>query len=470
MYLKRIRQIKIDLSSKTCLNDNPLVFIMIGRKKKSYKTLWRSIEALTESGVRIPLGKVQVRCPCCGSFQIGEYGTHARKESRVETFQCKNPRCKHLQGHTTPKQFVLTSSAQFKELIAEKLASFFEDLVLDGAKQKTLAKKYGISEAQVSALRTELERTLDGLESLECLVESLQPDRAIAIDETFLKIERKSIYVILATGYRTHNVLGLKVSETRSESDLREVFDEADRNTTLPLSVITSDALNATQAMVKNLNREIVQVIHPHKRPFKRVIIRHYRYEGTDRITTTIGLKADFFMKRRKRQFRHLESRIDLLPKKKRKRGRPKGSKNKKEKPPHISKKKRGRKGLLTVFNKGTISYAAIDPYRDTLKVGKKTSSSVAAALNETLKLFSLMSIQNNLAEHKNSLLRSALRLSGPKTINSVERRIRALFKIRNNPELLNEIVISRNIQGDFLINNISLPYYATLIERGVIV
>lgn len=443
---------------------------MIGRIKRTYGTLWRPIEAVSESGTRFPLGKIQVRCPRCGSPTVGEYGTHARKESRVEVFQCKNSRCEHLHDHATPKQFVLTSSAQFKELTNEKLASFFEDLLLDGAKQKTLAKKYGVSEAQVSALRTELERSLEELERLESLVESLQPDRAIAIDETFLKIEGKSIYVILATGYKSHAVLGIKVSETRSESDLREVFDEVDGNTILPVSLITSDALNATQAMVKNLNREIIHVIHPHKKPFKRVVIKHYRYEGTERITSTIGLKADFFKKRRKRQFRHLESRTDLLPKEKGKRGRPKGSKNKKKKPQQATKKKRGRKGLLTVFTKGTIGYATIDPYRDKLKVGKKMSSSVAAALNETLMLFSLMSIQNNLAEHKNSLLRSALRLSGPKSIASTERRIRALFKIRNNPELLKEIEINRKLRGNFLIKNISLPYYATLIERGVIV
>lgn len=186
---------------------------------------------------------------------------------------------------------------------------------------------------------------------------------------------------------------------------MREVFEEAEQNTEHPLSIVSSDALNVTQSMVKNVNMEIVHAIHPHKKPFKKGIIRHYRYEGNERITTKIGVKSDFFKKRGKRQFRYMESRTDLSPKVKGKRGRPKGSKTKKRKNPTNPKKKRGQKGLYTVFAKGKIGYATIDPYRDKLKVSKEMSSSVGAALDATLMLYALMSIQNNLAEHINSFL-----------------------------------------------------------------
>ncbi len=97
-------------------------------------------------------------------------------------------------------------------------------------------------------------------------------------------------------------------------------------------------------------------------------------------------------------------------------------------------------------------------------------SSPLAVGLNATLKLYDLMSIQNNLAENKNSILRAIIRLRGPKTIESVERRIRAMLKIRNNPELLDEIRLTRNMRGDFLINNLKLIECADLLERGVII
>ena len=105
-------------------------------------------------------------------------------------------------------------------------------------------------------------------------------------------------------------------------------------------------------------------------------------------------------------------------------------------------------------------AYATIDPYRDKLKVRKGLSSTVAAALNTTLQLFNLMSIQNNLAENINSFLRAVLKLTGPKTIESVEQRIRATLKVRNHPELLEDIIITRKIRANFLYNNSAIQYF----------
>ncbi len=183
---------------------------MVGRKIKVYGPLWRLIEAQNKNGTRFSLGKIQLLCPSCGSPVIGEYGTHERKVKRVETFQCKNLDCKHLKQYETPKQFVLTTSYQFQELIFGKLKELYEDLMIEGAKHKTIAKKYGISEAQVSALRSELEIAIDKLNGLDSLVLTPQPDIAIAIDETFLKIEGTSIYIIIATGYTSHKHWALK--------------------------------------------------------------------------------------------------------------------------------------------------------------------------------------------------------------------------------------------------------------------
>ncbi|MFO7797000.1 MAG: DDE-type integrase/transposase/recombinase [Promethearchaeia archaeon] len=400
---------------------------------------------------------------------VGPFGTRGKDGTRVEAFQCKEKKCPHLENHKVGKEFILTTSYQFKELVFDKLKVLYEDLLKDGAKNKTIAKKYSISESQVSALRSEIESAIDKLNGLDSLVLMSQPDTAVAIDETFLKIEGTSIYIIIATGYASRKTLGVKVSKSRSKKDIREVFDEADDNTEHHITTITSDGLNATQSMAKNLNREITHVIHPHKKPFKKAIIRHYSYENDERITTTIGVKSNFFKKRGKRQFKYMEARTDLRPKVRKKRGRPKGSKTKKKSKKTRKKKKRGRKGLYTVFDKGKTGYATIDPYRNKLKLGKGMSRPVATGLNATLKLHALMSIQNNLAENINSVLRAIIRLRGPKTIESVERRIRATLKIRNHPEILEQIRITRQVRGDFLINNLKLVDYADLLERGII-
>jgi len=446
---------------------------MKGRKKKKYDPIWRSVEVQTENGTRFSIGEIQLYCPVCGSPLVGGFGTHKRKDTRVEAFQCKNKYCAHLKRYKSPKQFVLTTSHRFQELITGKLQGFYEDLMIEGARQNTLAKKYGISEAQVSALRSELEKAIDALHGLDALVRELQPDCAVAIDETFLKIEGTSIYVILATGYKSRKTLGVKVSKTRSEEDIRAVFDEADKNTIHGISTLTSDALNATQSMAKKLGRELTHIIHPHKKPYKKAVIKHYRYERSERITTTIGVNTDFFKKRGKKRFRFQETRTDLTPQIKKKRGRPKGSTMKRKRSTSKKvpepKKKRGRKGLYAVFTKGKIGYAAVDPYRHTVKLKKGLSSTVAAALNTTLYVYNLKSIQNNLAENINSFVRVVMRLTGPKTIEFTEQRIRATLKIRNHPELLRGVLITRRVRGDFLLNNLKLMECAELLETGII-
>ena len=104
------------------------------------------------------------------------------------------------------------------------------------------------------------------------------------------------------------------------------------------------------------------------------------------------------------------------------------------------------------------------------LAVFKRNRSSQSSFSAKTLILFDLMSIQNNLAKNRNSFLRAVLWLTEPKTIESVERRIRATLKLRNHRELLYEIEIERTVRGEFLINNLKLIEYVDLLQRGVIV
>ena len=137
--------------------------------------------------------------------------------------------------------------------------------------------------------------------------------------------------------------------------------------------------------------------------------------------------------------------------------GRAKGSKNKRKEKPLKKKKKQGKRGVFKVFDKGKKFYAKIDPYRKTVKISKKLPASLTTALTEVLNLFALMSIQNNLSENKNSILQSKMRLRGPKTVKSVERRIRATEIVQNQPEILEKIQISRNVRGSFYMNNLKV-------------
>jgi len=425
-------------------------------KTKKLVELWREILIVVVSGLQIPLLKIKIRCPLCGSAMVSTNGTRKRKNGRVEAFICRNPPCKNG-TRKTPKQFVVSSSFEFKELVQRTLKNLYEDLMRDGVKCKTIAKKYKISTSQVSALRREIETAINEHEHLDSLAKVPQQDKAIAIDETFLTIEGKTIYLIIATGYQSRKVLGVKVSPTRNEGDLREVFDEAERNCKYPIATVTSDAWGATIAMVQHLGRPITHVIHKHKKPFENAVIKRHEYTATERITTDIGVKTDVTKRRAKRQGYYLQTKTPLVPPPSKTRGRPKGSKRAAKKPRSKSgeKKKRGKKGLFKAFEKGKKFYFEVDPYKRSIKLGKSLPAAVATGLADTLKLFALKSIQNNLSENLTFVLRTVLGFSGPKTIESIERRIRAFLYVRNQPEQLITIRIVRNFRCSFFTNNI---------------
>ena len=433
---------------------------MTGRNFKNLEIIWRTIFAVMVNGLQIPLFKIKIKCPDCKSWMVGTNGTKKSGNKRVESFICKNPACleeRIKRKRKKARQFIVTTSYKYKKLIHSKLKELYYDLLKDGAKNTTIAKKYGVSPSQISALRTEIETAIENHQTLDSLVDMPQPDRAIAIDETFLRIEDKPIYIIIATGYESRKTLGIKVSPTRKEKDMREVFAEAEKNTKYTIAIVTSDAWGSTIAMVKNLGREIIHVIHKHKKPFDKAVIKLHEYTDTERITIDIGVKKDFTKKRGKREGYHMTTRTPLNPPPSKKRGRPKGSKNKRKRNPPKKNVKQDKRGVFKVFDKGKRFYAKIDPYRKTVKISKDLPASLKTALAEVLNLFALMSIQNNLSENKNSILQSKMRLRGPKTVESAERRIRATEIVQNQPEILEEIQISRNVRGSFYMNNLKV-------------
>lgn len=130
-------------------------------------------------------------------------------------------------------------------------------------------------------------------------------------------------------------------------------------------------------------------------------------------------------------------------------------------------KKAGGRRGLFAVFTRGKKGYVKVNPYRRTLKFGKTCPATVALGLHAAFSLYPGMYVQNNLAENVNSVLQSILRLRGPKTAGSVERRLRAVLVVRNDPGVLDEVEVKRAVRGQFFLDNVTLQDYARLGETG---
>ncbi|MBD3352672.1 MAG: DDE-type integrase/transposase/recombinase [Candidatus Lokiarchaeota archaeon] len=426
---------------------------MAGRHKKAIKPIYRRLCAETENGKVLINESFPIRCPYCGSSIVRTHGTQARKNTRVEGFKCADHGCEFLKDHNEGKQFTITSSFSFVNGMKHTLQRIIELFAQSTRSKREIAKDFGVTPALITFLYHKYIEALENLHNLDVLVVEPQEDTAISIDETFIKIDGKNFYIIIATGYATRRVLALRVSESRKEEDLRALFDEADLNTKHPISIVTADAWNGTRAMIKNLNRPITFVIHKHKKPYDKAVIWKIEYYNTIRKITEIGIKTDFFKRRGKREFNYTSRKQNTISKPKRKRGRPKGVKNgqgKKRKKSRKPKKKRGRKSLFAVFKNGKKGYAKVDPYHVKIRVGCDIPWAVNAALKDVNELFSQKFVQNNVAEYINSVISSYLPLTGPKTVDSIERTLKSFFLLRNHPELIDCIRISHQFQRAF--------------------
>jgi hypothetical protein len=441
---------------------------MVGRPYQMYLPIYRELMMKSPVGQVFSLGTILVLCPLCGSATIGTNGTRRRKNGYVEAFQCHNSLCPFLHTHKYPKQFILTSSFKFKEEIWGLLNNLFHELTHEGAKNKTIAHHYQISEGEVSQLRKVLEEAIERNYGLDKLVMIPQTDEVIAMDETFFTIEGTSVYLILATGYISKKTLGLKISESRKLEDLKTVFDEAQKNVIHPITLMSVDGWGAYQTLAKDLKREFTLVIHPHKKPYNLAWIMELSYDDTTRKITQIGVKTDIFEQRATREFHYLEQTEPLSPPQPKPKGRPKGTKNGQGRKKRSEKKQRGRKGFKRIFTKGKKGYVKVDPYRKTIRFSKDCPATVATGLDKTFHVFAGMSIQNNQAENINSVIESLVRMRGPRTMETLEQRLRATVIIRNDPSILDHIEISRQIRGEFLLKNMKARDLLTFLTGSV--
>ena len=104
-------------------------------------------------GAKFLLATIVITCLVCQSTQVSTNGTRKRKVGRAEAFQCKNPNCEFLQHHKCGIQFLLSTSNLITEQIWNLLTQLYKDIIQEGAKAKTIAKKYYISDTLVSHLR-----------------------------------------------------------------------------------------------------------------------------------------------------------------------------------------------------------------------------------------------------------------------------------------------------------------------------
>jgi len=445
-----------------------MLFLMTGRPTKVYSSLYEPITVLQSDGTTDQFEDILILCPICCSNLVGTYGYQESKTGLKTKFQCKNPRCPALRYLRKGKQFTLQTSALFKEALKKHVTQIVSALIRGDTTQAAVGQRYHRSSALMTVLRHKAENGLEKHKGLDNLVLNPPLNNAVSLDEMFLKIEGKHIYNVMATCYGKKQVLGVKIAPSRDESIMRGVFEEAERNNGKIFEILTIDAWGGSIKMAKDLGRPIIVVIHKHKAPYNKVVIWKIEYEENKRIIHKIGLKTDFFKTRKTRLYYYLREEEDLTVLPPKKKGRPKGVKNGHGKGPYKKvpknkQKKRGPKGIFAIFDKGTKYYAQVDPGKGLVKLSKGGSSTVRAVLNQVIQVFAKMTIQNNLAENKNSVVEHRVWRSGPKFIAGFEKRIRTFLFYLNNPDEIRKIEINHRLRGDLVYTELKTGLYGQI-------
>ena len=314
---------------------------------KEYQSIVVTLSVASEFGGTCNF-EFKLICPDCLSDNIRSAGTRRRQGGRVDAYRCANKDCPQ---HATwegqrngGRQFTATTSDVVQKLVNREVEQIIYEMYVDGVEGTTAATQHGVSDALISLLRKSVDFAIERGIARDALVAELTNDHATAIDEFFLTIGEKTVFVILVRGYQSKKVLGVNVSFSRKEADVKKAFDEAQSNSSEAISTITCDAWGGTLAMGRNLGRPVTLVIHKHKKPYDKVVVKRIEYEGEgdarERVTTDIGVKSDIFATRGKREYnirqvRELTSKPPPRPI-----GRPKGSKNR----PKSERKKNQRR------------------------------------------------------------------------------------------------------------------------------
>ena len=408
------------------------------RKYVKRPELRASVMIKTEFGAFLILSSFVICCPDCFSTDIVRNGSRPREEGPVAAFLCKNKACRLKRGKKTGRQFTVLTSGEIAKFVEREIGEMIDALYRRGAKAKTIAAQHGVSDAFVSLLRSAVDATIARGKRRDKLVSRKTKDRAVSIDETFFKIDGETIYAIIVRGYRSSKVLGINVSPARAEADMRKAFDEAQANSSERIDVITADAHEATRAMARHLGYPVTLIVHPHKKPYDKAIIERIEYDGAVQVHTLIGVSTDIFKKQKKRQYHFKQVTRPVNPPAPKPRGRPKGSRNKAKTKLNDKKnpKKRGRPSIFDVFKSGRKGYVKVRPGKRQLVFSGVHIPPVVKGMRDAFELFAGKHIQNNHSESTNNVIRTVVFLGGQRSVTCLDRRIRAVMRMRNDPEL----------------------------------
>ena len=419
----------------------------------------------------------EILCPNCGpnNKNIKKNGHDKKSKENPQIYFCK----------TCKKCFFPHTSWIFKEFSDLVVENVLDDLFVEGISPKAISKKLHVSSSFVTNIRYQcfnlLKQKIDIIRSEADFGKKLTDlplvtQSGIWWDETFFKINGQTYFLILIID-ALGRVLAYKFAKSRGVIDYTDLLIPIlDKLPETP--VFICDGAPAYEGVIKSLNRSCFLIQHIHSHPWNQVKLHRFIFEDNSPNIeqTTIILPYDAFLRDEPVEIfsaTKIVQNQEGSPIKKR-RGRKKGSKDKKKRKKYgtrkvgvqeNNKKKRGRKNLETVGAK--LSFNP-DPYKNGWNIKLLSNASKKHNLKtpdlENLKIilhvtFEIMNggaIKSNLIESKNSNVKIYIQTLGLKNIYQADYLLGANLYARGDMEECpwNEDITNYSVRTTLGFNN----------------
>ena len=216
----------------------------------------------------------------------------------------------------------------FKNLIpsiSNTITKFFKNGTID---LKHISQTFNCSNSYASTIVKEIIIAVNN--SVEVKLARALPISGdiLLVDETFIKINGHVWYLVLALNEDRH-VLAWGSVKNRDSKTVSRVLQDAISRTLDPPKVIITDDFSTYKKAVKLLKYNLIHIRHIHRPPYERIIMDIHKYEHNKLVITSVATINDIFKFENTFITRISKKEVKLTGNKKR--GRKKGTKNKKK-------------------------------------------------------------------------------------------------------------------------------------------
>jgi len=382
-------------------------------------------------------------------LHIIEKNGHAIKtKAKSQQFHCKT--CGRYFYSNTSRFFT-----QFDSNIKQKI----EDHLMDGnLKNFDLAKLCNWSTSGAGRILDKIlieigEKVPDLLETLGKIHVKI-----VFMDETFLKIQGKTWYLIMAIS-ETGHILAAELKEHRDQETIIRMMHDIERQTDTPIPIFATDGLSTYKGVALALHHDLIHIRHIHAPPYGRVeidAIKLLTSPGEVEITT-ISTINDIFQKGGVFLAQVHKKEISILNPPPKKRGRKEGGKNrpkeviqaekieKEQNPKNRGRPKKKKDNPVFIFK--------VDKGNGCIQPWCEGAQDAANILTSVFHVFGEKCITTNPIEKEFSAFKILICFRGRRSISRWKRLVQGYCWIRNNPFIIKKILAPISLSGTAIKN-----------------